>query len=125
MDNMSDILKVLGNQMGTDTSKIEPLLKMMSDSNLKKTNTSEEADNDVNTQTNSQPTALPAFEMPDIETILKIKKIIEKMNSSTNDPIINLLIALKPFIIDSKKSIIDQIIKFIEISSALYLFNDL
>lgn len=122
MDNMSDILKVLCDQIGTDTSKMEPLLKMISTTPA---NTIEDNKNDLNTQTNTTNQQKPSLEMPDIDTILKIKKIMEKMNSSTNDPIINLLNAIKPFIIESKKSIIDQIIKFIEISNALYLFNDL
>lgn len=63
--------------------------------------------------------------MPDLETLLKFKKIFERLNSKTNanSPIINLLYAIKPFIQDSKKSIIDQLTKFISISSALQDFN--
>ena len=63
--------------------------------------------------------------MPDIETILKFKKIFERLNSknATKDPIINLLIAFKPFMQESKKSIIDQLTKFMTISTALQDFN--
>ncbi len=63
--------------------------------------------------------------MPDIETLLKFKKIFERLNSktSTKDPIVNLLYAIKPFMQDSKKSIVDQIAKFMTISSVLQDFN--
>lgn len=63
--------------------------------------------------------------MPDIETILKFKKIFERLNSksSCNDPIVNLLYAVKPFMQESKKSIIDQLAKFMTISTALQDFS--
>ena len=64
--------------------------------------------------------------MPDIETLLKFKKIFERLNSKSNDntPLINLLYAIKPFIQNSKKSIIDQLVKFMSISSVLQEFNN-
>ena len=63
--------------------------------------------------------------MPDIETLLKFKKIFEKINSNSNtkDPLVNLLYAIKPFMQDSKKSVIDQIAKFMTISCILQEFN--
>lgn len=63
------------------------------------------------------------FNMPDIETIMKFKKIFDRLNSKDNNPIVNLLYAVKPFMQDSKKSIIDQLAKFMTISSALQDFN--
>jgi len=66
-------------------------------------------------------------EIPDIETLLKFKKIFERFQTknSNNEPITNLLYAIKPFMQESKKSIIDQIVKFITISSVLQEFNGL
>ncbi len=63
--------------------------------------------------------------MPDIETILKFKKIFERLNSknSAKDPVVNLLLAVKPFMQESKKSIIDQLTKFMTISTALQDFS--
>lgn len=65
------------------------------------------------------------FEMPDIETLLKFKKIFERFNSKStkNDPMINLLYAIKPFMHNSKRNLIDQLTKFLTISSALQDFN--
>ena len=80
--------------------------------------------NNANPNGNTNSNANDA-NIPDIETLLKFKKIFEKLNaqSSANAPIINLLYAIKPFIQESKKSIIDQIVKFMTISSALQDFN--
>ena len=66
------------------------------------------------------------FNMPDMETMLKFKKIFDCINSKTpgKDPIVNLLYAFKPFMQESKKSIIDQLTKFISISSVLHEFNN-
>lgn len=73
----------------------------------------------------SNDTNNSSFDMPDIETLLKFKKLFERFNSktATKDPMVNLLYAMKPFMQDSKKSVIDQITKFLTISSALQDFN--
>lgn len=64
-------------------------------------------------------------EMPDMETLLKFKKIFERFQNKNNNvnPVTNLLYAIKPFLQESKKSMIDQIAKFITISSVLQDFN--
>ena len=62
--------------------------------------------------------------MPDIETIMKIKKILDSMKDSSNDPNIKLLSSLKPYLRDEKKSKIDEYIKFLNMSRALSMFND-
>lgn len=84
--------------------------------------------NQNSTQDNSQSSNnFNMSDMPDIETILKFKKVFERFQSKngSNDPIANLLYAIKPFMQESKKSIIDQIVKFITISSVLQDFNGL
>ena len=82
--------------------------------------------NNTNSQNNEQNSNnTTSSDMPDFETILKFKKIFERLqaNSNANEPIVNLLYAIKPFIQEPKKSIIDQIVKFITISSVLKDFN--
>lgn len=118
MDNISDFAKLVGDKMGTTPDKFESLIKMFqASSNSSESGPSSDAEA-------SRKSSDPSFEMPDIETIMKIKKIMECMNSNQNDPIVNLLLSLKPFLQESKKSIIDQLIKFIGFSNALYLFNE-
>lgn len=47
----------------------------------------------------------------DIDTIFKIKSILDKMNSKNDNPRIKLLYDLKPFLNDSKKNKLEQYIK--------------
>lgn len=54
----------------------------------------------------------------DFETILKMKSIFEKMNS-TEDPRANLLRSLKPYLKDSRKSKVDQYIQLFNMSKIM------
>ncbi len=119
MDNISDLAKLVSDKMGSNPDNIESLIKMFQNSS--NSNDSNGPSSDADT---SKKASDPSFEMPDIDTIMKIKKIMECMKSNPNDPIINLLLSLKPFLQESKKSIIDQLIKFIGISHAFYIFNE-
>ena len=57
----------------------------------------------------------------DFETILKMKSIIDKMNTK-DDPRSNLLQSLKPYLNDSRKSKVDQYIKLMNMSKVLEVF---
>ena len=61
----------------------------------------------------------------DIETILKIKKVIDSVNSNANDPNVALLSSLKPYLRDGKKAKVDQYIKIMNMTKAMALFSDL
>lgn len=54
----------------------------------------------------------------DIETILKMKSIFEKMNS-TEDPRANLLRSLKPYLKESRKSKVDQYIQLFNMTKVM------
>lgn len=64
------------------------------------------------------------FSKLDIETVMKIKNIMNKMNSNSHSPRANLLMSLKPYLKPSRKNMLDQYIQFENISSALKGFND-
>lgn len=55
----------------------------------------------------------------DIETILKIKNIIDKINKSNNNPRNTLLSALKPYLKNNKKEKLEQYIKIANLLSVL------
>lgn len=61
----------------------------------------------------------------DMETMLKMKSIMDKMKNTGNDPRANLLMSLKPYLKDSRKDKVDQYIKMINMSKAFELFNNL
>lgn len=58
----------------------------------------------------------------DIETIIKMKSIFDKLNDS-DDPRANLLRSLKPYLKDSRKSKIDQYIQLFNISKVIDILN--
>ena len=121
MDNISDFAKMFSDKLGSNPDKVESIFKMLQQSSGDSSNSDCNNNYDSDSQKKQSESS---FEMPDIETIMKIKKIMECMKSNQNDPIVNLLLSLKPFLQESKKSIIDQLIKFIGLSNALFIFNE-
>lgn len=68
--------------------------------------------------TNPSPQSAGNYDL-DIDTILKIKDIISKINSNQSCPRNQLLYALKPYLEPSKKDKLDQYIKIANIISVL------
>lgn len=58
----------------------------------------------------------------DLETIMKLKSIIDKMNSK-EDPRSKLLISLKPYLKNSRKNKVDQYIQFFNMSKIIDAFS--
>ena len=58
----------------------------------------------------------------DINTIMKMKSIMENMNNK-NDPRANLLYSLKPYLRDSKKDKLDQYVNLLNVSKIAELMN--
>ena len=63
------------------------------------------------------------FEMPDMETIMKISQIMKAMNSTQNNASTNLLYSLKPFLRKTKQDKLDQYVKMLKLSSVISEFN--
>ncbi len=59
----------------------------------------------------------------DINTILKIKTIMDKMNSNKDDPRSKLLLSLKPYLKESRKSKVDQYIQLFNMGKIMEAFN--
>lgn len=55
----------------------------------------------------------------DIETILKMKTIIEKMNKKNDDPRSKLLQSLRPYLRESRQAKLDQYIQLINMSKII------
>ena len=58
----------------------------------------------------------------DFETIMKMKSIMEKLNSK-DDPRANLLLSLKPYLKESRKNKVEQYIKLFNMSKAFDVFG--
>lgn len=61
----------------------------------------------------------------DVENIMKIKNLMEGINSNRNEPQTNFLQALKPFLKKERRDKIDQASKLLSISKALKMFKNL
>ena len=97
-----------------------------SNSNKKQQNFDFSFNSNENTNTNAQSTNnsnnTMNFENLDIETIMKIKSIMETLNTS-NDQDSNLLYSLKPYLRKSRQAKLDQYINILKISQVSKLFK--
>ena len=74
----------------------------------------------LNTKTNNnkENTSSNSTSSIDAQTILKFKDMFEKLNSK-DDPRSNLLLALKPYLKESRKQKVEQYIQFFNVSKLL------
>ncbi len=63
------------------------------------------------------------FSQIDMNTILKMKSVMEKLNQS-NDPRSNLLYSLKPYLREEKKGKLDQYANLMNIAKIADIFKD-
>ena len=99
--------------------KYTRLLNNFSSSN--ESNNSSESSNNAGDSNNSDTSKkIPEF---DINTILKIKTIMDSLNNNTDDPRSNLLLSLKPYLGETKKEKIDQYVKFLHFAKVLEILN--
>lgn len=69
-------------------------------------------------QNNNKSTSNSAKDSPeiDVDTILKLKKVIEQMNKKNNDPRSKLLDSLRPYLRPSRQDKLDQYIQLMNLS---------
>lgn len=112
-NEMSDMIKNIS-QMINDGNIPDDIKKIVD--NLKSDNSSTS-----NSSSTSSDSASPSSNI-DINTILKMKSVFEKMNSS-EDPRANLLRSLKPYLKESRKSKVDQYIQLFNMSKVMDIFK--
>ena len=112
INKFSDILKEKNIDINTLLKDFHPNSTSSSNSNNNETkNESTEKKSDNN------------FSDFDINTILKMKKIFDSTNNSSNDS--NLLLALKPYLRESRKEKVDQYAKLLKLAKAFQSFQNL
>ena len=116
---MNDDLSSLFEKFNIDKNNISPEMvnNLMSIISNSSNNSGNEQGN-----SNSSSTSNNFQNDIDIDTILKMKTIIDKMNSK-NDPRSNLLESLKPYLKESRRSKIDQYIQLMNMSKVMESFN--
>lgn len=126
MDNedMSEIFKKLTSMINSSNNNFNDTSNdVSSDSNNFNEDTIKNIFNNFNSnnQENNQTTE-NNFNF-DINTFLKMKNVIDKINSSKNDARSNLLLSLKPYLNNNRKEKLDQYIQFLNISKVIEAFN--
>ena len=130
-EDMSDVFEKLNNIASQNNISPEMMNNLFNMLNNSKNNTNNEnsqsSDNSSNQNFNSASHSTNNYDNPfensgiDFETILKMKSIIDKINTK-DDPRSNLLQSLKPYLKDSRKSKVDQYIQLINMSKVMEVF---
>ena len=114
MADMSDMLKNFASMM--DGKEIPDNIKEMLNSLSKESNSS--GSNDKTSQdANDSPNI-------DINTILKMQKIMNSFNSSQNNSGANLLRALKPYLKPSRQAKVDEYIQLLSLEKVIEMMNN-
>ena len=119
--DMSDIFQKLNSILEDKdmSNNLKNILNNFSSSN-ESVSSSESSNTNETTNNSNSSQGMPEF---DINTILKIKTIMDSFNKKQDDPRSNLLLSLKPYLGNSKKEKIDQYIKFLHFAKVLEVLN--
>lgn len=129
-NNSNNLIEQLGQIMQNDSipSEIKNLFNNLNNSsnNSNKSNNSSSSNQSFTSNNNSENSNDNNDDQSpeiDINTILKMKQLIDSMNSNKNDPRANLLTSLKPYLKESRQKKVDQYIKLFGLGKALETFN--
>ena len=106
-------------------SKISPEM-IQNFSSIMSQNTTNNSNNTTNNNDNNTSSSNSTgfdFNNIDMNTILKMKSVMEKMNNS-NDPRSNLLYSLKPYMRESRKEKVDQYANFLNVAKIANILKD-
>ncbi len=111
------------NNLNITPDMISNLAGMLKNSNIFNNSSSETQENTQKNNTNSNTNSENFTSSIDIETIMKMKTIMEALNKN-NDPRSNLLYSLKPYLRESRQKKIDQYVNLFKITSITNLFKN-
>lgn len=116
MEDMSDLLKQFSSMVENDQipDNLKEIISNMNNNKQEKEQCSEDV---------SSSNSFSGFDGIDINTILKMKSVMDKMNSK-EDPRANLLLSLKPYLKESRKAKVEQYIQFLKMSKMMESFKD-
>ncbi len=104
-EDMSNLMNQISNMI--KNNEIPDEIKNMMNSLNSNASNSTESSSSQDTSSSENKT-MPEFDMA---TIMKMKKIMDSMKESRNDPRTNLLKSLKPYLKESRKEKVDQYIQ--------------
>ena len=120
-DMMSKISQMLKNNEIPDD--IKNIVNQISNNKAENSDiSSQNSSNSNSSDENRQNSVNTDF---DINTILKMKSIIDSMNNQKDDPRANLLMSLKPYLKPSRKEKVDQYVKLFQMGKVIEVLNPL
>jgi len=118
--NLSDAISNISPEMIQNFSKI---LSSQKEPNSQNAQQHEEPTPQNSTNTSSQSNNFD-FSNLDINTIMKMSSVINKMKDNQNDPRANLLNSLKPYLRDSKKGQLDNYMNLLNVAKIAEIMKD-
>lgn len=126
-DDMSEMIQKVS-EMLKNNEIPDNIKSMMNNFATEQNNSSPSQESSSNSMENEeQRNSNDSFEMPniDLNTMLKMKSIVDSMNKQQNDPRANLLRSLKPYLKPSRKEKVDQYIKLFSMGKVFEVLNPL
>ena len=121
--DMSNIMNQINNMI--KNNEIPDDIKNMINTFSNSSNNSDSTSNTSNSNNNPNEENTSSTPDIDINTILKMKQIMDSMNSNKDDPRTNLLMSLKPYLKESRKEKVDQYVKLFGLGKAFEVFGAL
>ena len=120
-DDISEMMKKMSEMLKNNEipDNVKSIISNLS-SKSSEANTSSENSNSTSENANNSD-----FPDIDLNTMLKMKSIIDSMNKQQNDPRANLLRSLKPYLKPSRKEKVDQYIKLFSMGKVFETLNPL
>ena len=123
---MSDMIQKLSDMMNqsnhTDSANFDNTNTLCSDSENMNFDNIQNILSNMNSQSEDNNQDNNNFNL-DFDTIMKMKTMIDAINSSKNSPEANLLLSLKPYLNSNRKRKLDQYMQFLNIAKVIEAFN--
>lgn len=121
--NVSDILSQIPPDVMANFSSMMNNNNNNSNNNSNKTENNKDLNNNNSDNNTGNSNNSFNFNNIDMNTMLKMKSIIDKMNNS-NDPRSNLLASLKPYLRDNKKQKLDEYANLLNFAKIAEIFKN-
>ena len=122
LKNNTASMKNSSNSNSNNSNSSDGINNSSSSSNGINNNSHSNSNNNFGNNSNNNSSSGNSFDNIDLNTILKMKSIMDSLNDK-NNPDSNLLYSLKPYLRKSRQDKLDQYINILKISQITKLFN--
>ncbi len=123
-DDLNNKIKQISEMLGQENmpDNVKNLINLLAGSSSNNNNEDEPVNTSNPTEDKAQ--SQPRSEVDDnIEMIRKVKTVMDKLNNN-NDPRVNLLTAIRPFLNNKRQDKLNSCIKILQMSSIARLMDD-